>query len=76
MTTWNICHLSGKNDSTRSEQRVKGQSSELNTNKNKMKVLQKDVQPAGCVVDGLSMEAHTQEGLVREKWVLKLRLYR
>lgn len=41
-----------------------------------MKVLQKDVQPAGCVVDGLSMEAHTQEGLVREKWVLKLRLSR
>lgn len=39
-----------------------------------MKVLQKDVQPAGYVVDGLSTEGHTQEGLVREKWVLKLRL--
>lgn len=74
--TRNICHLSGKNDSTRSEQRVKGQSSELNTNKNKMESASKDVQPAGCVVDGLSMEAHTRRGLVREKWVLKLRLSR
>lgn len=41
-----------------------------------MKVLQKDVQLAGRVVDGLSTEAHTQEGLVREKLVLKLRLSR
>ena len=33
-----------------------------------MKLLQKDVQPVGHVVDGLSMEGHTQEGPDRDKW--------
>lgn len=50
------------------ERGKRGQSSQLNTDENKMKLLQKDVQPVGHAVDGLSMEGHTQEGPDRDKW--------
>lgn len=49
------------------ERGKRGRSPQLNTNETKMKLLQKDVQSAGHVVDGSSMEGHTWEGTDRDK---------
>lgn len=45
-----------------------GQSSQLNTNETKMKLLHRDVQPAGPVVDDLSTDCYPQEEPDGDKW--------